>query len=130
MRANVVYVAAAGALVVAAALIARRMSEGWRVLGPVAVLVLFASWALCVWLTPLGAQLWRASALGFVVAGAFLALSLTAARGVAIFVERPDAPVSAESRGTLLRGALWLILLMCALPVLAHLATAGLRLPS
>jgi hypothetical protein len=129
MSASVVYyTVVATALAVAAAVVARRMSDGWRGLAPAAVLVLFASWALCVWLTPLGPQLWRASALAFAIVGAFLALSLAAARGGAVFVDRP-APQPGASTGAYLRGALWLILLMCALPVLAHLATFGLRLP-
>jgi hypothetical protein len=124
----VYYSVVATALAVAAAVVARRMSDGWRGLAPAAVLVLFASWALCVWLTPLGPQLWRASAIAFAIVGAFLALSLAAARGSALFVDR-TAPQLGGTAVASVRGALWLILLMCALPVLAHLATAGLKLP-
>jgi hypothetical protein len=125
LRANVIYAFGAVLVIVAATRIARRMSGGWGVMGPAAVLVFFASWAAFVWLTPLGPQLWRASALAFFATGAVLAVTLAAGRG-AFLVETPDAPVSHSDRTAILRQAAWLALLMFALPVLAHFATYGL----
>jgi hypothetical protein len=126
LRAHIVYGIAAAADVAVAVFVARKMSKGQGILGPVAVLVTFMSWALCVWLTPLGPHLWRASALGFVVVGTFLVLSLAALRGVPVFVEQPDDPMAPRARGAFLVRCAWLVLLLFMLPVIAHLASGNL----
>jgi hypothetical protein len=108
-----------------AVFLARKLSEGAGIVGPAVTLVVFASWALCVWLTPLGPALWRASALGFLVLGALLALSLAAERGVAVFRERRDVSLTARARRAFLVRCAWLILLLFMTPVIAHLASGG-----
>jgi hypothetical protein len=107
----------AAAVVVLAALKTAWLSGGRSVVGPALVVVLVGSWALCVWLTPLGPQLWRASSLGLLAAGAFLVVSLDGARGISLFTRHPNMPA--------LRRAAWLVLLMFALPVIAHLSGLG-----
>lgn len=125
-RTHLFYGAGAALDVVLAVLIARKMSEGDGILGPLVTLVAFASWALCVWLTPLGPALWRASALGFLVVGALLGLSLAAERGIAVFRDRHDVRLAAPGRRAFLVRCAWLVLLLFVTPVIAHLAAGGL----
>lgn len=126
LRAHILYAIAASADVAVAVFVARKMSKGEGILGPVVVLVTFLSWALCVWLTPLGPHLWRASALGFIVVGAFLVLSLAALRSVPLFVGQPEGPIARRARGDFLVRCASLVLLLLMLPVIAHLASGGL----
>jgi hypothetical protein len=113
---HIVY-AIAAAVVVLAALKIAWVSGGRSVAGPVLIVALVASWALFVWLTPLGPQLWRASSLGLLAASAFIVLSLDSARGISLLTRHPNMPA--------LRRAVWLVLLMFALPVIAHLSELG-----
>lgn len=122
---HVLFGVAAGSVVVAAARIAGTMGRTRSIVGPVAVLTIVASWALCVWLTPIGPRVWRASALGFLAAGAFLVASLDGARGIFLFRRRSERLSTEVPRGRMRRKAAWLVLLMFAIPLLAHLSALG-----
>lgn len=116
LASHVVY-AVAAAVVVLAALKTAWTGTGRNILGPALVAVLMASWALCVWLTPPGPRLWLASSRGLLAASAFIVLSLDGARGISLLSRPPNIPA--------LRKAAWLVLLMLALPVIAHLSALG-----